>query len=76
MFRTLERDVHVHVWRDDDPEVTRYLRFRDRLRRSSEDRQVYERVKRELARRDWSDMNHYADAKGSVIEDTLGRTDG
>jgi len=71
MFRTPERDVHVHVWGDDDPEVSRYLRFRDRLRRSPEDRQTYQLLKRELARRDWSDMNHYADAKRSVIEEIL-----
>lgn len=65
MFRTPHRDVHVHVWAEDDPEVTRYLRFRDWLRRSAEDRQAYEQVKRELARRDWPDMNHYANAKGT-----------
>jgi GrpB-like predicted nucleotidyltransferase (UPF0157 family) len=75
MFRTPERDVHVHLWADDDPEVARHLRFRDRLRRSAEDRQVYEQLKRELARRDWSDMNHYADAKGPVIEEILARAD-
>jgi GrpB-like predicted nucleotidyltransferase (UPF0157 family) len=75
MFRTPKHDVHVHVWADDDPEVTRYLRFRDRLRRSAEDRQAYEQVKRELARRDWSDMNQYANAKGPVIEDILARAE-
>jgi GrpB-like predicted nucleotidyltransferase (UPF0157 family) len=75
MFRTAERDVHVHVWGDDDPAVTRYVRFRDRLRRSAEDRQTYEQLKRDLARRHWSDMNHDADAKGSVIEEILARAD-
>ena len=73
MFRTPRRDVHVHVWADTDVEVTRYLRFRDRLRRSAEDRRAYEQLKRELARRDWSDMNHYAAAKGPLIEDILSR---
>ena len=52
MFRTPRRDVHVHVWPETDAEVTRYLRFRDTLRRSAEDRRAYERLKRELARRD------------------------
>jgi GrpB-like predicted nucleotidyltransferase (UPF0157 family) len=51
MFRTPEHDVHVHVSDDADAEVTRYLRFRDQLRRSAEDRQAYEQLKRELARR-------------------------
>jgi GrpB-like predicted nucleotidyltransferase (UPF0157 family) len=73
MFRTARRDVHVHVWADTDAEVTRYLCFRDKLRRSAEDRRAYEQLKRELARRDWSDMNHYAAAKGSLIEDILSR---
>jgi GrpB-like predicted nucleotidyltransferase (UPF0157 family) len=73
MFRTLARDVHIHVWADSDPEVERYLRFRDRLRVSTEDREAYETLKRELATRDWSDMNDYADAKGSLISEILGR---
>ncbi len=75
MFRTAERDVHVHVWADLDPEVTRCLRFRNRLRASPQDRRAYEQLKRALATRDWPDMNHYADAKGSLIETILSKTD-
>lgn len=73
MFRTAARDVHIHVWADSDPEVERCLRFRDRLRASSEDRAAYERLKRDLARQDWSDMNHYADAKAALISLILDR---
>jgi GrpB-like predicted nucleotidyltransferase (UPF0157 family) len=73
MFRTAARDVHILVWADSDLEVERYLLFRDRLRTSSEDRQAYERLKRELARRDWADMNQYADAKGALIGEILDR---
>jgi GrpB-like predicted nucleotidyltransferase (UPF0157 family) len=68
MFRTPARDVHVHIWRDSDPEVGRHLRFRDRLRRSPEDRHAYEALNRELAKRDWDDMNDYADAKDDLIK--------
>jgi GrpB-like predicted nucleotidyltransferase (UPF0157 family) len=75
MFRTPVRDVHVHVWRDSDPEVERYLRFRDRLRASAEHRAAYERLKRELATREWDDMNDYADAKGALIEAVLAEAD-
>jgi GrpB-like predicted nucleotidyltransferase (UPF0157 family) len=75
MFRTPARDVHVHVWADDDPEVDRCLRFRDRLRASPEDRSAYERLKRELARRQWPDMNDYADAKTDLVDEILGRAD-
>jgi GrpB-like predicted nucleotidyltransferase (UPF0157 family) len=73
MFRTPERDVHVHIWQDGDPEVGRHLRFRDRLRSSPEHRHAYEQLKRELARRDWRDMNDYAEAKGPLIESILAR---
>jgi GrpB-like predicted nucleotidyltransferase (UPF0157 family) len=73
MLRTPERDVHVHVYADDSPEVGRYLALRGRLRASAEDRDAYARLKRELARREWEDMNHYANAKGALIEEILAR---
>ena len=73
MFRTPTRDVHVHIWRDSDSEVGRCIRFRDRLRRSPEDRRAYEQLKRDLAKSDWADMNDYADAKGPLIEAILAR---
>jgi GrpB-like predicted nucleotidyltransferase (UPF0157 family) len=73
MFRTPERDVHVHVWASGHPDIARHLAFRDRLRESAEDRAAYEALKRELAARDWPDMNHYADAKGALIREILGR---
>jgi GrpB-like predicted nucleotidyltransferase (UPF0157 family) len=75
MFRTSRRDVHVHIWADADPEVDRYLAFRDRLRRSLEDRAVYEQLKRELATREWSDINEYADAKSNLIAAIITRAD-
>jgi ribosomal protein S18 acetylase RimI-like enzyme len=74
MFRTSARDVHVHVWSDRDLEVDRYIAFRDRLRESAADRLEYERLKRSLAQREWRDMNHYADAKGPLIEAILKRS--
>jgi GrpB-like predicted nucleotidyltransferase (UPF0157 family) len=76
MFRTAEEHVHVHVWSESDPEVERYLRFRDRLRESKEDRAAYEALKRELAERDWADVNQYADAKSELIEAILSRPAG
>jgi HlyD family secretion protein len=67
MFRTPQLDVHVHVWPAGSPNIASDLAFRDRLRTSPEDRAAYEALKRELATRDWQDMNHYADAKGPLI---------
>lgn len=74
MFRTVEHDVHVHVWADTDPEVPRYLAFRDRLRESPADRTAYEQLKLTLAQRDWADTNDYAEAKSELVEAILART--
>ena len=71
MFRTPEQDVHVHVYSAGCAEIARNLTFRDRLRRNSDDRTRYERTKRELAAREWPDMNAYAEAKTEVIESIL-----
>ena len=71
MFRTPDKDVHVHIYSDGCPEITRTLTFRDRLRRNSDDRTRYEQTKRQLATQDWSDMNAYAQAKTVVIEDVI-----
>jgi GrpB-like predicted nucleotidyltransferase (UPF0157 family) len=73
MFRTPERDVHVHVLPARSPEIERHLVFRDRLRASEPDRRAYEALKRELAAREWDDMNHYAEAKGELIREILDR---
>lgn len=71
MFRTLEEDVHVHVYTVGCPEIERNLVFRDRLRRNDEDRHRYEQTKRKLAAKEWPDMNAYADAKTEIIESIL-----
>ena len=73
MFRTPELDVHVHVWPSGHPDIAAQLAFRDRLRASRSDRDAYEALKRELAGRDWPDMNHYAEAKGPLIREILAR---
>jgi GrpB-like predicted nucleotidyltransferase (UPF0157 family) len=71
MFRTPEKDVHVHVYSPGCPEIQRYLTFRDRLRRNVQDRNRYERTKRELSAKDWTSMDAYANAKTEVIEDVI-----
>ena len=67
MFRSPQRDVHVHVWRAGSDDERRHLLFRDWLRESADDRRLYESVKRELATRSWVDSNDYADAKTDVV---------
>ena len=59
----------------DSPEIARNLRFRDRLRADRADRELYERTKRQLAARDWTYMQQYADAKGEVVEAIMRRAE-
>jgi GrpB-like predicted nucleotidyltransferase (UPF0157 family) len=68
MLRTPEQDVHIHMYSAGCPEIPRTLIFRDRLRRNVNDRRQYEQTKRELAAKEWLDMNAYANAKTKVIE--------
>jgi GrpB-like predicted nucleotidyltransferase (UPF0157 family) len=73
MFRTPEKDVHLHVFSAGSPEIERCLQLRDHLRENQEDRELYARTKRELASRDWPSMQHYAEAKTEVIEGIIAR---
>jgi GrpB-like predicted nucleotidyltransferase (UPF0157 family) len=73
MFRTPEKDVHLHVLSTDSEEIRRLLLLRDHLREDEKDRELYASTKRKLASRDWPSMQHYADAKTGVVEDILAR---
>jgi GrpB-like predicted nucleotidyltransferase (UPF0157 family) len=73
MFRTPEKDVHVHVFSAGSPEIERYLLLRDRLRQNEGDRELYAQTKRELAKQDWPTMEHYAEAKTEVVEGIISR---
>jgi GrpB-like predicted nucleotidyltransferase (UPF0157 family) len=73
MLRTPRRDVHVHVFPPDSPEIDRYLLFRGRLRADAAERELYARAKRRLAARDWPTMQHYAEAKTEVVEAIIAR---
>jgi len=73
MFRTPAKDVHVHVFSAGSPEIERYLLLRDRLRQNEGDRELYAQTKRELAMRDWPNIEHYAEAKTEVVEDIISR---
>ncbi len=68
-----DTDVNLHVFSPGCPEIDRMRRFRDWLRHSSADRQLYERTKRDLARREWKYTQQYADAKTEVVEAILVR---
>ena len=75
-FRRPDRSVNIHIYPDDNEEVDRYLLFRDRLRGNVADRELYEKTKRRLSEQVWPDVNHYANAKGPVVEEILSRAIG
>ena len=65
--------ANVHVFSKDCVEIERMLLFRDRLRANDAERELYEQTKRELARREWKFVQHYADAKSEVVEAIIER---
>ena len=69
-----DSELNLHVFDPDSPEIERLLRFRDRLRSHTADRERYAAAKRELAARHWRHMQDYADAKSEVIEAILARS--
>jgi GrpB-like predicted nucleotidyltransferase (UPF0157 family) len=73
MFNGPGPDINLHVFSSGCPEIDRILIFRDRLRNSAEDRDLYARTKLALARQEWKDVQSYADAKTGVIEEIIGR---
>jgi GrpB-like predicted nucleotidyltransferase (UPF0157 family) len=73
MFVDLDRSIQVHVFSQGCSEIERMLAFRDRLRTNTADRELYERTKRELAQREWTYVQAYANAKGKVVEDIIAR---
>lgn len=68
-----DTDVNLHVFSPGCVEIERMLGFRDRLRSSPEDFELYLKTKRELSGRTWKYVQHYADAKGAVVEEIIGR---
>ena len=70
-----DTSVNLHVFSEECPEIDRMLRFRDRLRTNTADRELYERTKRELAAKEWTYVQDYADAKTAVVEEIVARSD-
>ena len=53
VFKGPDTNINLHVFSPGSPELERMVRFRDWLRTHDEDRELYERTKRELAAREW-----------------------
>ena len=73
MFKGPDTDINLHTFSAACPEVDRMLLFRDWLRVSPADRQLYARTKSDLARREWRFVQNYADAKTAAIDGILAR---
>jgi len=68
-----EAEVNLHVFSAACEEVARMVAFRDWLRENAADRDLYARTKLELAAREWSSVQEYAEAKTAVIGEIMGR---
>ena len=73
MFKGPDTDINLHTFPAGCPEVDRMLMFRDWLRVNAADRQLYARTKSALAQKEWTFVQHYADAKSAVIDDIMTR---
>lgn len=68
-----DTNVNLHVFSQGCPEIDRMLLFRDWLRVSEHERELYEQTKRQLAGREWRYVQDYADAKTAVVEEIIAR---
>jgi GrpB-like predicted nucleotidyltransferase (UPF0157 family) len=73
MFKGPDTDINLHVFTAGCTEIDRMLLFRDWLRASDADRDAYLQVKRDLARRSWRHVQHYADSKTAIVDEIMAR---
>jgi GrpB-like predicted nucleotidyltransferase (UPF0157 family) len=73
MFNGPDTEVNLHVFSSGCPEIDRMVMFRDWLRSNAADRDLYARTKVDLAKKEWTDVQNYADAKTPVVEEMIAR---
>jgi GrpB-like predicted nucleotidyltransferase (UPF0157 family) len=73
LLRGYDPPVNLHVFNPGCEELERMLRFRDHLRTNDEDRELNQRTKRELAAKEWTYVQDYADAKTEIVQEILER---
>lgn len=73
LFKGPDTDINLHVFTAGEAEIDRMLLFRDWLRANETDRAAYLRVKRDLARRTWRHVQHYADSKTAIVAEIVAR---
>jgi GrpB-like predicted nucleotidyltransferase (UPF0157 family) len=73
VFKGPDTNINLHVFSPGCQEIARMVGFRDWLRTHPEDRDLYERTKRDLSTRTWAYVQNYADAKTDVVEEIAAR---
>ena len=76
LFKGPDTDINLQVFSEGCTEIQRMLLFRDWLRANAADRELYRRVKQDLARRKWKYTQNYADAKTPVVDEIIARAGG
>ena len=75
VFKGPDTKVNLHVFSANTTETDRMLLFRDWLRTNAADRELYAAAKRDLAARDWTYVQQYADAKTAVVLEDRNRAE-
>ena len=75
VFKGPDTNVNLHVFSPGCQEIERMVGFRDWLRGHDDDRDLYERTKRDLATREWKFVQNYADAKTDIVEEIVARAE-
>ena len=73
LFKDPDTSINLHVFSVGAAEIDQMLMFRDWLRADEADRDAYLRIKRDLAKRTWRHVQHYADSKSAVVQQILAR---
>lgn len=73
LFKGPDTDINLHVFSVGTPETERMILFRDWLRFNESDREKYAQMKRKLAKNKWRHVQHYADAKTSIVHEIMER---
>ncbi len=61
------RTHNVHVYQEGDPEISRYLKFRDWMRSHADDAESYAKLKEELAAKFPQDILQYCNGKDAFV---------
>ena len=73
LFKGPDTNINLHVFTVGAAEIDQMLMFRDWLRADEADRDAYLQVKRDLARRTWRHVQHYADSKSAIVQQIMAR---